>query len=377
MPLEEEKLAALISRSLSGEASSSELELLHAYLKDHPREQYNYELLSGYWNTHHVILESPKQDSDEHFKHIMEQALGEEECMPKKLAHPHRLVRFGHLGVAAAVITVVVGAGYLIRDQKNITPGSTPVKQNEVVAKKGARSKMLLPDGSTVWLNSESKLRYSSNSFNGTNREVELSGEAFFDVVKDPRHPFIVHTSKIDILVLGTAFNVKSYPEASTIEATLIRGLIEVVKKGQPNAPRLYLHPLEKLVYTKEPDSVTAAPQTATVSHQGIKARADKEEKDIAISMVAKNLPDSVLPETSWIYHKLIFDGESFAEMAKRMERWFNIKLVLEDEKVANYRFRVVFENESIEQALHALQLTALFNYKIYPRNEVHIYRKR
>ena len=102
-------------------------------------------------------------------------------------------------------------------------------KAEKLLSTKGSRSRSLLPDGTTVWLNAGSKLYYE-NDFNGT-REVRLEGEAFFDVVKQTDRPFIVHTSGIDIKVLGTAFNVKSYPEDKTVETTLYRGLVQVFRQ--------------------------------------------------------------------------------------------------------------------------------------------------
>src|SRR5205085_10891901 len=84
------------------------------------------------------------------------------------------------------------------------------IAQNTVMTKPGSKSKLQLPDGTQVWLNSDSKITYGE-SFMGATREVQLSGEAYFDVVKDKEHPFIIHTQSIDLKVLGTAFNVRSY----------------------------------------------------------------------------------------------------------------------------------------------------------------------
>src|SRR5437773_11061947 len=152
--------------------------------------------------------------------------------------------------LVAAVLTGIILSSYFFIFQRKNTQ-SKAVAINEIEAKKGARSYMLLPDGTKVWLNSDSKLEYKDN-FNDSIREVTLSGEAYFDVVKDAAHPFIVHTSDIDIRVLGTAFNVKSYPKESSIETTLIHGLIEVTNKKLPGSPKVILNPHEKLVFRKQ-----------------------------------------------------------------------------------------------------------------------------
>jgi ferric-dicitrate binding protein FerR (iron transport regulator) len=91
------------------------------------------------------------------------------------------------------------------------------------------------------------------------------------------------------------------------------------------------------------------------------------------ITAVAANAPDSVMKETSWVYNKLYFDGDTFAELAVKMERWFNVSISFKNEKVAAYRFKGVFKTETIQQALKALQLTADFKYSI-EGDEVKIY---
>ena len=131
-----------------------------------------------------------------------------------------------------------------------LTQVSNPSKGGEVAARPGVRTKVVLPDGTQVWLNSNSKLKYSPD-FNLHSREVDLEGEAYFDVAKDMERPFIVHASTIDVRVLGTAFTIKSYPQDETIEATLLKGAIEISGRDNPGAPRIILKPDEKLVLNK------------------------------------------------------------------------------------------------------------------------------
>ena len=125
---------------------------------------------------------------------------------------------------------------------------------------------MLLPDGSTVWLNAGSRLTYDS-LYGTTLREVTLSGEAYFDVVKNPKKPFIIHTGKINIRVLGTVFNVKSYPEEQTIETSLIKGSIEVSFPSQPSK-KIILKPNQKLIIDK-----TETNASKNTNHSGMPGR--------------------------------------------------------------------------------------------------------
>ena len=367
-----DRIAQLISRKLSGEITDEELQELYTHMQSDPANQYFEELLISYWNSQRDSLPEHSLYADDHFKHILDLA-GEDPGLNESGTGELPVIRHKRknltrkLGVAAVIAGIAFGIWKFI-PQQNKLPVAKQDPENEVVAKRGARTKLLLPDGSQVWLNSESKLVYA-NTFNDTIREVELEGEAYFDVVKDARHPFIVHTSAVDIRVLGTAFDVKSYPAEPTIETTLIRGLIEVIKKDQPQAPAIILQPHQKLVVDK-----ARLKLTDTYEPQQIKTQV-KTPGPIAITTVPGNLPDTSIIETSWVYNKLLFEGDSFRELAKKMERWFNVKINFKSDKVANYRPRGSFTNETIEQALQELQIIFPFSYKISD-NEVEIDKK-
>ncbi len=220
---------------------------------------------------------------------------------------------------------------------------------------------MVLPDDTQVWLNSESKLQYK-DTFNDSIREVHLDGEGFFDVKKDSKRPFIVHTSGIDIKVLGTAFNVKAHSEEPTVEATLIHGLIEVVNQKELKAPKILLYPYEKLVFNRNEKAgrdITVSEPSRSINKIGQLTPA------ISINSLPKNIADTAIIETSWVYDKLIFEGDTFQELVVKMERWFNVKIEFRNDRIASYRLKGVFENETIEQALGELQLIAKFSYSI------------
>lgn len=363
-----EKLAVLISRHLAGETSEEEQKELFDLLKDQPEQQYFLDLLGNYWTSGNSTFAEDETNTDEHFNHILALADETESANEQQINAPKSNSSFRrkiYLWSAAAAACAAVLLGIYRYSEKQAQPIAAISHKNEVSAKSGAKSRLTLPDGTKVWLNAESRITYNS-SFNSKFREVELEGEAFFDVVKNAQRPFIVHTSGIDIKVLGTAFNVKSYPKESTIEATLVRGLIEVIKKDEPTGPRVLLQPHEKLIYNKEKDSLKLAAPSTTISKT--------PSQDIFIMPVPKSLPDSAMKETSWVYDKLIFDGDKFQDLAVKMERWFDVKIIFLSDKVMNYRFKGVFKNETIEQALNALQLTASFKYKIHD-HEVEIYK--
>src|SRR5581483_8483105 len=138
-----------------------------------------------------------------------------------------RLVRLGAVLAAAGVLGAVAIGGWYMSGRKAQHAGVDAHPMNQVVTQAGSKTRVALPDGTQVWLNGSSQLTYGNTSFGTDEREVTLSGEAFFDVVKNEKLPFIIHTKDMTIRVLGTAFTVKAYPRDKTVETALIRGLVE------------------------------------------------------------------------------------------------------------------------------------------------------
>jgi hypothetical protein len=213
-----------------------------------------------------------------------------------------------------------------------------------------------LPDGSSVWLNASSNLTYDKD-FGKELREVNLTGEAFFDVVKDPSHPFIIHTKVIDVKVLGTEFNVKAYPNDAFTETSLIRGSVEITVKNRPNEKH-YLRPNEKMSVANN------------ILGEEVH-RPNKAEPFILTQPLTYYQTDSSVIETSWISNRLIFQqNETFREIALKMERWYDVHINFANTEAADeYRPFVSFQNETITQALDELKEGYKFNYKIDGNN--------
>jgi transmembrane sensor len=363
------RIWVLMSRHLSREASPEEEKELQDLLAHSPDRHYLFDILLSYFRNPPAAGgaagDRGDPDLDRRFLKMMESSAN----LPP-YHHLRHLVRRKWLIAAAvaACILLVWGINYL-----SLSPAPQPVRSahsEEVLAKAGTRTKMVLPDGTQVWLNSNSRLKYN-NDFNATNREVILDGEAYFEVAKDAGLPFIVHASSIDIKVLGTSFEVKSYPQDKTIEATLLQGMIEISRKDNPGTPRVILKPNEKLVFSK---SFMANPRTGNSRpgsdiHQSL-------SPDIAVNSIRQDIPDSNKVETSWLYNRLVFDGDSFGELADKMERWYNVRIELRDTILNSYHFGGIFEKETVEEAFKELQLTRDFTYKING-NEIELYAKK
>jgi transmembrane sensor len=184
-----------------------------------------------------------------------------------------------------------------------------------------------------------------------------LIGEGFFQVVKSNGRPFIVHAGGVNIRVLGTSFNVKCYPKDENVETTLLHGAVSVSHPADPEKRSILLKPNEKLSIRKE-----FIPGDNKIFHQD----------PYVIEPIDTTLQPSRLPETAWVYNRLEFRGDDFSTLAEKMERWYNVKILFREDKVKRLRFIGSFENETIDQALLALQAVSRFNYKI-KGNEIFI----
>lgn len=225
------------------------------------------------------------------------------------------------------------------------------LSKSQVVTKKGSTTMVKLPDGSSVWVNSDSRLQYADN-FKGKFREVWLEGEAFFDVKKDPEHPFVIHTDKINIKVLGTAFNVKSYLNDQVIETSLIRGRIEVSFNDRPSE-NIILRPNEKLTVRKD---------QSEPGNLGVGIENTPKIKLDNLSHISQRTP---LIETAWMDNKLAFSNCAMADVAPMLERRFDIQVEFKNQEIMQYRYTGIFEEESIQDILDIMKISKPFNYKL------------
>jgi transmembrane sensor len=373
--MDDNRLWFLIARQLSAEITDDEsIELQESLQKHHDRHQL-FDILHSYFVLHRNSDEGdgePSIDYEKRFRKIIEFSEFNNDLHSSPEIRPGITRLHSKWWRYAAIIACVVSLAGLsffhFRQQKTIAENITD-KSNEIISKSGARTKLMLPDGSQVWLNSGSTLNYS-NAYNKTQREVELEGEAYFDVAKDATRPFIVHASSLNIKAVGTAFVVKSYPQDETVEATLLRGIIEVTRKDYPEGSKVILKPNEKLIFSKQPED-----EVHHYSNDTSRNYTTTTIGKISVTAVSKTIPDSNKAEISWVYNRLVFDGDSFDELAEKMERWYNVKITFVNKELWHYRFKGAFANETIKEALNALQLTAEFSYQIN-NNEISLFKK-
>ncbi len=352
----------LMARSLAKEATAEEMLQLQALLRHHPTLHQQYDLLSRIWNDkqHQAPDEEEARSA---IRKIISKA-GDDTAIyyhdPFAVIEQARRAsrRRVWIGVLLLVLGIGISTGILYNGKKAsaVASGEGSADRETLVVKNGSRSRFVLSDGSTVWLNGGSSLQYLTD-FTGPTREVRLEGEAYFDVVKKDGKPFIVHTGDVDIKVLGTSFNIKSYPEDATVEATLYHGAVQVTRPAVPGKA-IRLRPNEKLIIKRMTGS------RAEAASAGI-SPARNADNTYTLTYIDSTKKVNERFETAWLYSRLEFRGDSFEELARKLERWYNITIVFKDEKVKKLHFNGSFRQETVEQAFLALKEANSFTYQI------------
>lgn len=264
-----------------------------------------------------------------------------------------KIIRYA--AVAVLFITLFIPASlYVVQRFKPIE-----IVYNEIEVPSGEKSAVKLSDGTIVWLNSESKLKYPVN-FNTKCRNVYLEGEGYFDVAKQDGKNFIVNTQNIKVVALGTIFNVKSYPEDDNIEATLVEGSIKFQQNSEgEDLPDIILKPDQKLTYQKE---IGKASVSEVLEVKDTTFQTEKINTKASFSIEKVNASNIV----SWKDHLLVFENETFEEIAKKMSRWYKMDVVIKGDELKDLRFTGKFiHNETFIQVLEAIDLTTSINYDI------------
>lgn len=242
--------------------------------------------------------------------------------------HKTTVISFSILRIAA-IFLVICSVGLLFYKNVDVIRSKmSPVEYSESFNGPGKRSKLILADGSVVWLNAASKLRFPK-SFDTKTREVYLQGEAFFEVKRNVEKPFIVHSGAIKTQVLGTSFNVRSYPgeQASVSVAT---GKVRV---GDQAGNGVFLLPGQRVQYLSD--------------------------KRFSAIVSGDSAGDAL-----WRKGILNFNNVSLKEAAATLERWYGIKIIIQNQKMQQCMLAGEHTNESLDNVLKSLQFILHFNYK-------------
>jgi transmembrane sensor len=338
---EQTRVIELMAKKMGRTASPEELEELARLLSSNPDYSWLAEVVASLkGNAEHVEMSVPKAElADSGWMQLAE----------RMNAEPEKRGRVRWMGgiasrVAAAMLLGLIGIGIISYSRwgRQLVP---VVMKKTMEVGYGGKSMLVLADGTKVWLNAGSRLVYPA-SFTGKTREVQLEGEALFDVAQQAYQPFFVHTGKITVRVLGTRFDVKAYREDAQVSATLISGKIQVIMNEDPEK-KILLSPHEKLTVM----NVVAK-----------EAKADDTVKENELRYQVQFLAQA---ETDWVNNKMVFNNESFDEVARQMERRYAVHIEFGNALLKREHVSGIFEKETLSQALEILKMTTRFNYKI------------
>lgn len=229
----------------------------------------------------------------------------------------------------AAILVVAFAAGYLAKQM--LSGADQKIQYAEVDVQYGQTSHLTLFDGTEVWLNSGTKFRYP-NKFNRNERSVYLEGEAFFKVAHNENLPFKVETGKMEVEDLGTSFNVSAYPHESSQSVVLVEGKVQI------NTPE------GQKIGEMEPGQIAV-------------------KTDGSSALKIQNTDPYFY--TSWKDGKVVFDGERLEDIAKKIERWYNVDITFDKEGLKNYRLSgTILRNKPIDQMIMAMEMLAPIHFK-------------
>lgn len=323
----EETIHSLIAEYFIGTLTETEQQELKDLLDSSPAYRKMFEDYRLLWEYSTQISRSGSIDT--------ESALAKTK---RRIKFPQRnLMQFIQRAAAVLFLAVLLSATYIHFYQ----PGSNPeVKVSQVIEQEistiyGTRSRFQLSDGTRVYLNSGSKLKFPVE-FGGNNRKVELIGEAFFEVTPNPSKPFIVQTSALNVKVLGTEFNLRSDPSSNEIVATLVHG---------------------KVILEREADGFTSQLAELKPSEQAVFKINQK-----AISISTEEDLDKFI---GWKDGKLVFFNDPINEVADKLGHWYNVTVSIGNSNLMKYRFTATFSDEPIEQVLDLLSKSSPIKYQI------------
>ncbi|MET0945392.1 MAG: FecR domain-containing protein [Flavobacterium sp.] len=194
---------------------------------------------------------------------------------------------------------------------------STITKQ--YATKSGEHAKIILSDGTKIWLNAGSRLKYPAQ-FKGDTREVYLTGEAFFDVAKDKKHPFIIHTDKMDTKVLGTSFNVQAYPDHTTQEVSVLTGRVNV--KSIVTEENVYVTPGQKVVFKSQSNKLKAF-------------------TDIPVNSISL-----------WRKNIIVFEDSPLPEVIATINRNYNVTIEVGNKNLNNLKISAYFKELPVDEVV-------------------------
>jgi len=352
----------LLGRKMTGEARPEELRELEEILKNDPELYFSLHAIAELWHRNPPDTSGESQEAYQaHLQRMKERGIQ----LPVDLAQPNdqeeitdipppRNIPTTRMLIGFITISLIAFVIYVTAALVMPEPQPGPPSISEISTPRGSRISLTVPDGTRIRLNSGSTLSYGKN-FGDKVRELTLSGEAWFEVTRKLSKPLIVHTSSMDIRVVSTRFNIKSYPEDHSAEAILLNGSIEATLNNMKGR-KINMQPNEKLTIRN------GLPESTDSSSSGIQAA---NETMINLVQLSRPAADSIIPELAWLNDMLIFNDISFKELTGILGRWYDLDFQFEDHSLEALSFTGSFTNQPITAVLDSLRFPNRFKYRI------------
>lgn len=358
MEKEKQEILVRLVRVLNGEACQEDMQKLATWLVSNEDNCETFRQAESIWNALEIMTSGKKDYNAEEAFNRFKETTGKEHKLKNKSNSIRSIIDWTIR--VAAIIVIIIGSILFL---SSIAKSDYFIGESfsEIVSPRGSKVNMLLPDGTKVWLNSDSKIKYGKD-YNQKDRIIYLVGEGYFEVARKPDKPFIVNTSDINIKALGTTFNIKSYPNEKTIETTLIEGKVVLERNSLDDRNRrlITLGPNQKAIYFIETKKIA----TGNEPVKGVQPK-NTITDSIKQQYVVLDNKANVEMSTAWKNNRLCFENESFQNLSIMLERRFGVTINFMDENIKHYRFSGKFYDIIIEQVLLALQYASPFYYLI------------
>ena len=352
----DDRIRALIVGYLTDSLEKNDLQRLKRWLNASESNKESFYRLKASW-----FLAGPSNEEENgapgKIWEVLQKKIHSHSSSESRVSSKIHLLRYLRI-TASLLLFALIGSGITLLINRPLRTTTT-----EIVSPLGTRTFVKLPDASTVWLNAGSRLEYD-NGYGYRNREVKLSGEGFFDIRSDPSAPFMVDAGgKLMVRALGTRFNVKAYPDESQITTTLVEGEVEVISGANTKKPYYCkLEPSQKVIYFTDEGILESAELQESISDEPD----SKEVINISPrSVMVRSTDVETQRFTSWKDPRWIVHGIDMEDLARMLERRFNIMISIETDAIKDYHITGTFENETLEQVLDILKLTVPISYTL------------
>lgn len=332
----------LLVKYITNQASEKEIgvaKYLISTSKEH--EDFYVQYYETWQNSIHYNIEAI--DAEKAYQSFLANSVQE-----KPLRKP--VITLSRLAIAASIILICAFGANLYINRISQPESKNAQVVNEIKVPKGSTRKTILPDGTVVWINAGSYLKFEEG-YGKTSRTVYLDGEAYFDIAKN-KIPFILKTNHHTIRDIGTVFNVKAYSDDSELETAVIEGEVSVEGRISLNAEKS-----EKISVREK--------QVLKLNYAPLEAKNTAvEDIDLIEATVQKINVSQLEVYTGWTEDLLVFEGKTFFEISKIMERRYDVKIIMDDPKLRNYLYTGSFKNiDHIDKALQILKETTDIDY--------------